>query len=160
MNYSQIQELFGLEIPPNIIDDSIHQPHTHVACIFNSRTGEPIVWGTNERLLPMTVTSGYQQYYNHAEKVVIQKLIKLKHTKRLPKSKMRGPKALISIRISKSGILGQSKVCLGCAGFLVKYANMIDQIIYMDKEKNWQKIATKDVMINATTSSGDKRRHR
>ena len=95
----------------------------------------------------------------HSEINVINKIYKKLLSKPVKKTK----KKLIILRVSKIGVIGNSKPCLGCANFI--YNNMdninIINILYSDIENKLESLKKDELILdNFNLSSGAMRRDR
>jgi cytidine deaminase len=95
----------------------------------------------------------------HSEINVINKYYK----KNLSKSMLKSKKKLIIIKISKIGIIGQSKPCVSCANFI--YNNMdnlnIVDVLYSTSENKLENLKKDELLLNNfKLSSGSTKKNR
>ena len=155
-NYEEVEKRLGCELPNAI---KFYDPGgpgiVHVALLFNQRTRNILSYAINKRVCPDTIPDN-AQITVHAEQELLQR-----HCIAKPKSQIRGVKSLISLRFNRNGRMGNSRVCTACANMISnKCKNMIDNVIYVDREQNWHEISIEEMCEIATPSSGDKRRRK
>jgi len=130
----ELLELYNIKIPANILYDisfnlnNNKYLHKHISFLINNKTNEILSYGFNYYL-----NSNKFPFSLHSEVNVINKHYKKNLTKNILKVK----KILIVIKLSKIGIIGNSKPCRHCANFLYNnYDNLKLYKIYYSTQKN------------------------
>jgi tRNA(Arg) A34 adenosine deaminase TadA len=150
MNYSNIDLLFRLlsgysiQIPSNILYDISFNLnnnkflHKHISFLINSKNNEIINYGFNNYL-----NSNKFPFSLHSEVNVINKYYKKKLTKNLIKTK----KYLVIVKLSKIGIIGNSKPCKHCANFIYNNFDNIklSKILYSTQQKTLEELSKVDL---------------
>jgi len=150
MSYSNTQylinllESYNIQIPTNILYDisfNLHNNkylHKHISFLINTKNNEILSYGFNYYL-----NSNKFPFSLHSEVNVINKHYKKKLTKNMLKVK----KNLIIIKLSKIGIIGNSKPCRHCANFIYNnYDNLkLSKIYYSTKQNILEELNKQDL---------------
>ena len=149
--YEEIEAELGIQIPCALkYSDPLG---IHAALLISEKTGEVLAYGINKHICSKTMPHGQTRYTVHAEQELLNNFMRRQHQ---IKSKMRGAVTLLSMRFSKTGICGNSKVCRACANIVSKkFGNIIHKVKYMDG--SWHEVSVEQACDIAITSSGDKR---
>ncbi len=155
MNYSNTDLLLRLlsehniQISSNILYDisfnlnNNKYLHKHISFIVNSKNNEILNYGFNYYL-----NSNKFPFSLHSEVNAINKYYKKKLTKNLIKAK----KYLIIVKLSKIGIIGNSKPCKHCANFIYNnYDNMkFSKILYSTQQNTLEELNKEDLTNSST----------
>lgn len=132
---------YNIQIPSNVLYDisfnleNNKYLHKHLSILVNSKTGVIISYGFNYYLNSIKFP-----FSLHSEVNVINKYYKKNLTKNVLKLK----KILFVIKLSKIGIIGNSKPCIHCANFLKNnFDNLKLSKIYYSTQKNGLEALTK-----------------
>ena len=149
--YEEIEAELGIQIPCALkYSDPLG---IHAALLISDKTGEVLAYGINKHICSKTMPHGQTRYTVHAEQELLNNFMRRQHQL---KGKLRGAVTLISMRLSKTGICGNSKVCTACAHIVSKkFGNLIRKVKYMDGF--WREVSVEQACDIAITSSGDKR---
>jgi tRNA(Arg) A34 adenosine deaminase TadA len=160
---NNINELFinnNILLPVNIANtisfhlyNSIYL-HNHISFIINKNNNKIIAYGFNYYL-----KSNKFPFSLHSEINTINKYYKKKLTKNIIKAK----KILLIFKISKTGVIGNSKPCQNCANYILNnFENMNIYKIYYTMKNNILEELTKNNLKNDifTISSGFKKKYR
>ena len=133
-SYQQIENVLGCKLPSRItFFDPNGPPYVHSALLINDRTGEIIAYSVN-KCISSTLNDLSVRTTVHAEQELLYAIDKQMKEKRVPKSRRRGQKTLVSLRFNRNGKISQSKVCTSCANMISnKYKGYINNIIYCDE---------------------------
>lgn len=150
MNYSNTDLLlrllseFNIQIPTNILYDisfnlnNNKYLHKHISFLINSKNNEIINYGFNYYL-----NSNKFPFSLHSEVNAINKYYKKKLTKNLIKTK----KYLVIVKLSKTGIIGNSKPCKHCANFIYNNFDNIklSKILYSTQQNTLEELSKEDL---------------
>lgn len=150
MNYSNTDLLLRLlsenniQIPTNILYDisfnliNNKYLHKHISFLINSKNNEIINYGFNYYL-----NSTKFPFSLHSEVNAINKYYKKKLTKNLIKTK----KYLVIVKLSKIGIIGNSKPCKHCANFIYNNFDNIklSKILYSTQQNTLEELSKDDL---------------
>lgn len=139
---------YNIQIPTNILYDisfnlnNNKYLHKHISFLINSKNNEILNYGFNYYL-----NSNKFPFSLHSEVNAINKYYKKKLTKNILKVK----KCLIIVKISKIGIIGNSKPCKHCANFIYNnYDNIKLSKIYYSTQQNTLEELSKYDLLNST----------
>lgn len=151
-------ESYNIQIPSNILYDisfnlnNNKYLHKHISILVNAKTGA-------------IITYGFNYYFNnvkfpfslHSEVNTINKYYK----KKLIKNMMKLKKNLFIIKLSKIGIIGNSKPCVHCANYIYNnFDNLkLSKIYYSTKQNNLEKLSKKDLILNNFKLSAGFKKH-
>lgn len=148
-NIHNIMQIFSdnnLTLPDNIANSiSFHLNnsnclHNHISFIINKNNNKIISYGFNYYLKTDTFP-----FSLHSEINTINKYYKKKITTNLFKNK----KILIIVKISKTGIIGNSKPCKNCANYILNnFDNLNLYKIYYTFKNNILIELTKNELLN------------
>ena len=159
-NINQLIELlepYNIQISQNILYDisfnlnNNKYLHKHISFLVNAKNGNILTYGFNYYLNSIKFP-----FSLHSEVNVVNKYYKKSLTKNLMKIK----KNLFVIKLSKIGIIGNSKPCIHCANFLYNNFDNIklSKIYYSTKQKNLEELSKKDLKLkNFKIASGFKK---
>lgn len=154
----KIEEAIGYELPRAVRYACLNDTQVvHAAMLANERTGEILAHATNKRIcsLDVKVTS---RLSIHAEQELFYTLETKLSKNLLTPNQMRGNKTLISLRFDRNGQISHSKIYSACAQILEKkYGHFVNNVTYVDKNKNMRTISVTEMCEIATPSRGDKR---
>ena len=133
-NYIKIEDLLGCKLPSLIkFFDPNGPPYTHSALLLNDRTGEIIAYAVN-KCICSRLDDLSTRITVHAEQELLYAIDKQMKEKRIPKSRIRGKKTLVSLRFNRNGKISQSQVCRSCANMISnKYRGIINSISFCDE---------------------------
>lgn len=163
MNTENISNIFlnyNLILPINIATDiSFHlnnstHLHNHVSFLINKHNKNIISYGFNYYLKSIKFP-----FSLHSEINTLNKYYKKKLTKNVIKTK----KILMVFKITKTGVIGNSKPCQNCVNFILNnFSNINIYKIYYTIKGNELEELTKKMLLNDsfTVSSGFKKRYR
>lgn len=149
---------FGIILPSNVIYDinfnleNTYQAVNHITFLVNKKSKKIITYGFNFYFKTKTFP-----FSLHSEINTINKYYKNKHKP----NELNSKKILIIIKISKIGIIGDSKPCYHCANYIYNnYNNLNLQEIYYSTKNNTLELLTKEDLINKKfkLSAGFKKR--
>lgn len=159
-NISNILLKRNIILPSNIeksisfsLQNSIHL-NNHVSFIIDKTNKNILAYGFNYYL-----KSNKFPFSLHSEINTINKYYKKKMTKNIIKCK----KILIIFKVSKTGVIGNSRPCQNCVNFILNnYSNLNLNKIYYSNRENILKELTKENLLhgNFTISSGFKKSYR
>lgn len=152
--YEEIEAELGIQLPCAL---KYKDPSgIHAALLVSDKTGEVLAYGINKHICSKTIPHGQTRYTIHAEQELLNNFTR-RH--RYIKGKIRGAITLLSIRLSNTGICGNSMVCKSCAQIVhKKFGNLVRKLKYMDgSTKTWREMSVEEACNIAVTSSGDKR---
>ena len=133
-NFKEIENILGCKLPSIITYlDRNGPPFVHSALLINNRTSEILAYAVNKcvcsRLVDLTA-----RITVHAVQELLYAMDRQIKEKRIPKSRMRGQKTLVSLRFNRNGKISQSQVCTACANMISnKHRNYINNISYCDE---------------------------
>lgn len=149
-----IVEIFtsiGANLPENIkysISFSVHNdpsPNKHIAFLIDHTTGNIIMYDFN-----IYYNTNKFPYSEHAEIRLINKYNKAKNNNRVLKKIENNKKILLVVKLSKTGITGNSKPCLECAKYIKHYHSEmnIKQIFFTISKDEIFNILTTKINLN------------
>lgn len=155
MNYSNTDLLlrllseYNIQIPSNILYDisfnlnNNKYLHKHISFLVNSKNNEIINYGFNYYL-----NSNKFPFSLHSEVNAINKYYKKNLTKNILKTK----KYLVIVKLSKIGIIGNSKPCKNCANFIYNnYDNIkLSKILYSTQQNTLEGLSKIDLTHDST----------
>jgi hypothetical protein len=154
---NKLLDSYQIQIPRNILYDisfnlyNNKYNHKHICFLINMKTNKVLSYGFNYYL------NGTKFPFSlHSEVNVINKYYKKKIIKNLLKVK----KYLIIIKLSKIGIIGNSKPCKHCATFIYNnYDNLkLSKIYYSTKQNTLEELNKNDLQTsNFKLASGFKK---
>ncbi len=137
---------YNIIIPSNILYDisfnlnNNKYLHKHISFLVNAKTNEILNYGFNYYL-----NSNKFPFSLHSEVNAINKYYKKKLTKNIIKVK----KYLFIVKLSKIGIIGNSKPCKHCANYIYNnYDNIkLTKIYYSTKLNKLEELSKNDLLI-------------
>lgn len=151
-------ESYNFKIPSNILYDisfnldNNKYLHKHISFIINSKSNEVITYGFNYYL-----NGNKFPFSLHSEVNAINKHYKKKLTKNILKVK----KDLVIIKLSKTGIIGNSKPCQHCANYIYNnFDNLkLDKIYYSTQQNTLEELTKSDLQKPNFKIAGGFRKH-
>lgn len=145
LNIIKLLEKFDIHIPSNILYDISFNlfnntySNKHVSLLINQKTKEIITYGFNYYL-----KSDKFPFSLHSEVNTINKHYKKKLTKHIMKSK----KILIILKVSKIGVIGNSKPCRNCANYIYNNFNNLNlsKIYFSIKGNQLEELTEEDLV--------------
>ena len=154
----EIEDAIGYELPNAVRYACLNDTQVvHAAMLVNERTGEILAHAINKRIcsLDVKVTS---RLSIHAEQELFYTLEEKVSKNLLAANQLRGKKTLISLRFDRNGHISHSKICSACAQIIrKKYDHFVNDVMYVDKNKQMSTISVVEMCEIATPSRGDKR---
>lgn len=149
---------YNIQIPANILYDisfnlnNNKYLHKHISILVNAKTGSIITYGFNYYL-----NSVKFPFSLHSEVHAINKYYK----RNLSKNMMKIKKNLFIIKLSKIGIIGNSKPCINCANYIYNnYDNLkLSKIYYSTKQNILEELSKKDLTSNNFKIAAGFKRH-
>lgn len=149
---------YNITIPTNILYDisfnllNNKYLHKHLCILVNAKNGNILTYGFNYYL-----SSNKFPFSLHSEVNVINKYYKRNLTKDMTKIK----KNLFIIKLSKIGIIGNSKPCINCANFIYNNFDNIklSKIYYSTQNNTLEELNKKDLTLKGFKTAAGFRRN-
>jgi hypothetical protein len=147
-----IEMVLQCELPDQCKQMGSSPAHTHYMFLLNNRTNRIMATTVNSR----TSAPGPKHRQNtvHAEISMLRRISRIQRIS--TPSEWRGTKTLISVRLTHSGVVGNSRVCRTCAAILKKrLAGTIDTVIFFDESCNMHTRRLENIDVDSVLCSGD-----